>query len=73
MNQHYHHWDDGRGPRRVMVNGNEIDGVMWADLKRGVVEFCPHPVRLRKDGTIYKRRLRGRVEVELMDDRNGPA
>ncbi|WP_312910957.1 hypothetical protein [Stutzerimonas nitrititolerans] len=37
MIEHFHHWNDGRGVRRVFVNGNEIQRVIWADIKRGLL------------------------------------
>lgn len=62
-----HHPGDGRGPRRVFVNGNEIDGVIFADTAKGVVEFVPPPARVKKNSdTVYTRKLRGSVTVEFM-------
>lgn len=68
MLEGFHHWNDGRGPRRVFVNGNEVWHAIWADTKRGVVEYHPIPFRFHKNrrDEIYTRRLRGVVTVELV-------
>jgi len=61
----FHHFNDGRGRRRVYVNGNEIARVVWCDTSEGIVVFCPYPYRTsRADTEVYTRRLRGTVTVE---------
>lgn len=64
----FHHYNDGRGKRRVFVNGNEIGHCVWCDTSRGIAVFCPLPLRIdyRRD-RAYTRRLRGVVTVERMD------
>ncbi|WP_277753014.1 hypothetical protein [Pseudomonas kitaguniensis] len=32
----FHHFGDGRGKRRVYVNGNEIERVIWCDTEQGI-------------------------------------
>lgn len=60
-----HRPSDGRGPRRVYVNGNEVEHVLWCDTVRGLVVFAPYPVRIKRLGDeLYTRRLRGSVTVE---------
>lgn len=62
-----HHSGDRRGPRKVFVNGNEIDNVIFADTEKGIVEFVPLPARVKKNSdTVYTRKLRGSVTVEPM-------
>ena len=62
-----HHSGDRRGPRKVSVNGNEIDNVIFADTAKGLVEFVPKPARVKKNSdTFYTRKLRGLVTVEPM-------
>lgn len=61
---HIHRGDDGRGKRKVYVNGNEIDNVVMADTRKGLVEFAPEPIRIKRNGDIYTRMLRGQVVVE---------
>ena len=64
MNEHIHKPDDGRGLRKVFVNGNEIDGVTYADTKLGIVIYAPKPYRVAKGKDyIYTRKLRGTVTV----------
>ena len=64
----FHHYNDGRGKRRVYVNGNEIDRVVWCDTSTGIAVFSPYPFRLnRKRDGVYTRRLRGVVTVERVD------
>lgn len=69
MSDTFHSFDDGRGLRRVFVNGNEIQRVIWADTKRGVLEFYPDPPRIHKSrrDEIYTRKLRGTVTVEYIE------
>lgn len=52
-------------PKRVTVNGNPVDHVIFADTERGLVRYCPLPLRIKK-GTdfVYTRVLRGVVTVE---------
>ncbi|MCM2461064.1 hypothetical protein HGO40_11290 [Pseudomonas sp. CG7] len=63
----FHHYNDGRGKRRVYVNGNEIERVIWCDTSIGVAVFCPYPLHFdpRRE-QVYTRRLRGTVTVEKM-------
>ena len=63
----FHHFNDGRGKRRIYVNGNEIEHVVWCDTSQDVAVFCPYPFRVSRAGTeVYTRRLRGTVTVERM-------
>lgn len=64
MSGNFHHPKDGRGQRRVTVNGNEVKFVLWADVKRGVVCYCPQPLRMTRNGEVYTRTLRGSVVIE---------
>lgn len=69
MIDHIHHPGDGRGRRRVFVNGNEVERARWADTKRGVVCYTPLPLRLmRNHRDVYTRLLRGQVTVEPIND-----
>lgn len=65
MAEHIHTVRDGRGRRRVFVNGNEVTHALHANTLTGVVEYAPQPLRIHKTkrDQIYTRRLRGRVEV----------
>ena len=64
----FHHYSDGRGRRRVYVNGNEIERVIWYDTVQGIAVYVPQPARVKKPGCdeVYTRRLRGRVTVEAI-------
>jgi hypothetical protein len=42
-NEDFHYVGDGRGKRQVFVNGHEIKLCVWADVKRGIACFLPHP------------------------------
>lgn len=64
MSEHIHTIDDGRGARDVFVNGNKVELAVYADTKKGIVRFRPHPARVAKNGQeFYTRGLRGKVEV----------
>jgi hypothetical protein len=64
----FHHFNDGRGKRRVYVNGNEIERVVWCDTLHGVAVFYPYPYRIKRNrGEVYTRQLRGVVTVEQVD------
>lgn len=67
-NKTFHHWNDGLGLRKVTVNGNEIDRVVWADTDRGLLVYYPSPVRphKKKRDEAYSRRLRGKIEVTFI-------
>lgn len=56
--------DDQRTRRDVFVNGKKIDGVMYADTKRGIVRVVRRPIRLDKHmKRVLTKTLRGHVEV----------
>lgn len=61
----FHYVADGRGNRKVFVNGNEIKHVVCADASLGMVEYIPYPPRMKKNdsGEIYRRKLHGVVTV----------
>ncbi len=64
---HIHTPSDGRGGRYVFVNGNKIDHVIYADTKKGIVKYHPHPIRIKKGSDfVYTRILKGLVTVELI-------
>ena len=64
----FHHFNDGRGKRRVFVNGNEIERVIWCDTSQGIAVFSPYPYRIKHPGDeVYTRRVRGVVTVERLD------
>ena len=63
-NQYVHTPKDGRVPRDVLLNGNKIDRVIYADEKRGIVRVLRSPIRLDKwCKRVLWRTFRGRVEV----------
>ena len=64
-NQYVHTPYDGRGTNRdVLLNGNKIDRVIYADEKRGIVRVVGNPIRIDKwHKRVLWRTLRGRVEV----------
>lgn len=63
--RHIHTPDDGRPHnRRVLVDGVELKGVVYADTRRGIARRYRDPIKLDK----WKKRaltetIRGRVEV----------
>ncbi len=55
---------DGRGARKVLLNGKEIGHVIYADTSRGVVRFIDNPPKLHKHGKrLIERTRHGVVEV----------
>ena len=64
-NKYVHTPYDGRGTNRdVLLNGNKIDCVIYADEKRGIVRVLRSPIRLDKwRKLVLWRTFRGRVEV----------
>ncbi|MGY4528013.1 hypothetical protein ACVWZT_004827 [Pseudomonas sp. TE21394] len=62
----FHSHADGRGSRRVFVNGNPVDNVLWCDTAAGVCVYAPRPAKVKRPEReeIYTRRLRGVVTVE---------
>ena len=69
MNNHIHTTEDGRGLRRVFVNGNEIKNVFYANEKKGIVKFYAEQLRVKRPecDEAYSRTLRGHVTVEFVD------
>ena len=64
QNPYVHYAGDGLGPRDVFVNGNPIRHVVYANQAKGVVEFAPLPLRVKRNGEIYTRKLHGTVIVK---------
>lgn len=59
-----HRADDDRGRRKVLLDGAEVDQVVYADIRRGIVDRFRQPLTVRRrDGQLITERLRGRVEV----------
>lgn len=55
---------DGRGQRRVLLNGREMRNVVYADTDRGVVRFLDQPPKVHKHGKrMIERTRHGMVEV----------
>ncbi|MDH1759612.1 hypothetical protein [Klebsiella michiganensis] len=48
QNTDVHYAGDGLGPRDVFVNGNPINYVVYANPAKGVVEFAPLPLRVKR-------------------------
>ncbi len=67
--ENFHHFNDGRGRRRVYVNGYEVSHVRWCDTGKGIAIYCPLPLRLKRPGSdeVYTRRLTGVVTVEKVE------
>lgn len=62
----FHRHEDGRGPRRVFVNGIEVARAIWCDTAAGVCVYAPLPIKAKRPEReeVYTRRLRGVVAVE---------
>lgn len=61
--------DDGRGYRRVFVDGREIKQVVYADTRRGIVDANRLPLKAdRWKKRAITDRFRGAVRVEFDDD-----
>ena len=65
----FHSANDGKGCRRVLVNGNEVNRVLWANVEQGLVCFHPYPYRIdKRKGEVKTRLLRGEVKVEFINE-----
>lgn len=62
-----HTLDDGRGPRDVYLNGEKIEGVIYADTERGIVKQMDKPIRLDSKKRLVSHVLRGEVKVVPSD------
>ena len=55
---------DGRGVRKVLLDGKEIGNVVYANTKKGIVRVHPEPLKLDKHRKrVIEKTLRGKVEV----------
>ena len=62
---HIHFPEDGRGRRRVFLNGKLMHACCYADTKKGFIDCYDEPPKLdRWRKRIIKRRYRGKVTVE---------
>lgn len=64
----FHSVGDGKGRRRIYVNGNLINHVIWANEEQGLICYLPHPFKVnKKKDQVYTRLLRGSVRVEMIN------
>lgn len=64
----FHSVGDGKGNRRIYVNGNLINHVVWANEDQGLICYLPYPFKINKrKGEVYTRLLRGNVRVEMIN------
>lgn len=62
-----HQPGDGRGPRKVLLNGKPVERVVYADTRRGIVRYIRFPLRVDKhQKRCIQRTRRGKVEVVAM-------
>lgn len=65
---HVHRVRDGRGFRRVLVDGKPVVGAFFADEKRGIVHAYLQPLKLDKYRKACRAHvIRGRVRVIQAD------
>lgn len=64
---HIHTPDDGRGLRRVFLDGKALPNCVYADTKEGLVEYTDDPPKLNdaKDAVVTHR-AQGEVRVEFI-------
>lgn len=43
--EHVHYWDDGRGRREVIIDGQRVDGVTYCDTKAGIATVLDAPLK----------------------------
>jgi len=56
--------EDGRGVRKVFLDGEEVRMAVFADQKRGIVDRYRQPLKIHgRDERLITERLHGRVEV----------
>ena len=59
-----HRFDDGRGIRKVFIDGQEIKMAVFVDEQRGIVDRYRQPLTIdKRDQSLITERLHGRVEV----------
>ncbi len=64
---HVHTPSDGRGRRRVLLNGVVVDRVVFADTRKGVVRHFDRPAQIHKHGKrVIERTKHGKVEAEFI-------
>lgn len=62
--EHIHTPSDGRGRRRVLVDGQEVKRCTFADTMNGIVRFDLDPLRWEVPGEKFMQgEKRGRVEI----------
>ena len=62
MNEHIHTFDDGRGQRKIFLDGKYIEQAFYADTKLGIVRAYTLPLTV-VDDEICSHELRGTVTV----------
>lgn len=65
----FHSANDGKGRRKVLVNGNEVKRVVWANEEKGLVCCYRYPYQIdRRKDEVKTMLLRGDVKVEFINE-----
>ncbi len=65
----FHSANDGKGRRKVLVNGNEVKRVVWANEEQGLACIYRYPYQIdRRKDEVKTMLLRGDVKVEFINE-----
>ena len=61
--EHVHYYDDGRGWREVIIDGQPVSHVIWCDTKAGIAVVADQPLKSSDGETLDIHPVWGEVEV----------
>ncbi|ASN67315.1 hypothetical protein 7F11_57 [uncultured Caudovirales phage] len=61
--EHVHHWDDGRGRREVIIDGQPVTHVLWCDAMAGIAVVADQPIKSSNGERVDSHPVWGEVKV----------
>jgi len=65
--EHVHCWDDGRGRREVLIDGQSVTHVIWCDTKAGIAVVADQPLKASDGETVDVHPVWGEITVFPME------
>jgi hypothetical protein len=65
--EHIHSWDDGRGLRKVLIDGQPVTHVIWCDTKVGIAVVTDYPLKSSNGEHVDFHPVWGEITVVPME------
>lgn len=70
--EHVHYWDDGRGRREVIIDGQPVTHVIWCDTKSGIAVVADQPLKASDGETVDFHPVWGEIKVIPIEQASSP-